>query len=77
MYILYILVDPPPPKKSRLQSDESAFSTGPSTSQMSSRVHSTPLAGPSSAVTKTELEAATGLDAKLGAYRLMTLYNAL
>ena len=64
--MLVLIAGPPPTKKSRLQSDESAFFTEPIASQMSSRVHSAPLAGPSSAVTKPELEAATGLDAKLG-----------
>ena len=66
--MLVLIAGPPPTKRSRLQSDESAFATDPSASQTSSKANNTSLAGPSSAaltcVPKTE--AAIGLDAELG-----------
>ena len=61
-----MIAGPPPTKKSRLHSDESALLT--TSSQSLSTVNSTFVAGPSSAaLTHVPIAgAATGLDAKLG-----------
>ena len=64
-----LIAGPPPTKKSRLHSDESALlAIAPTSSQALSTANSTSMAGPSSAaLTHVPLAgAATGLDAKLG-----------
>ena len=68
----YLTAGPPPAKKGRLQSDESAFSTDPSASHMSSKANNTSLVDPSStALTRVpKTEAAIGLDTKLGIYNV-------
>ena len=61
-------IGPPPTKKSRIHSDESALLIDSSSSQLLSTTISASLAGPSSAVLThaPKTEAATGLDTKLG-----------
>ena len=65
--ITSIATGPPPTKKSRSESDKSAFHAANPIATPSSSAVSASLAGPSSAVVCVpKTEAATGLDAKLG-----------
>ena len=67
MILKLINVGPPPTKKSRLHSDESAFPNDPNA--LLSNISSASLAGPSSGaiqVLPPKTEADTGLNAKLG-----------
>ena len=67
-------VGPPPTKKSRLHSHESALLTDPNSNQLFSTAISASLAGPSSTyVPKTE--SATGLDTKLGIFMMCLKSN--